>query len=278
MKEIDLVLKGGGAKIPALAGAILALEKNGFIIKRVAGTSAGAIIAALYASGYSGKEIVDIVKEVDMGYLAKDLNFPIVWNWLNDRWGIYKGNRFEKWMKDVLAAKQVKYFKDTNIDLRVFATDLTNQISMRLDGYSQPFIPVAKAVRMSMSIPFVFKPVKHFNSIIVDGGLLRNYPIKTFDNSKRLTIGIRLIGDDYNKSVKINNGKEFAMACVNTMMAAAENEHIEEADWARTIQVNTGGVKAIDFNISKEVKSQLVSAGWVAVDNWVKSSKQIGVK
>src|SRR4051794_11382973 len=106
---VDLVFEGGGVKGIGLAGAFAALEQRGFTPKSVAGTSAGAITAALVAAGYSSKELDEIVLDLpfasfkDESFLDK-LPGGKAASVLKDL-GIYEGKVFQEWIAEKLAAK-----------------------------------------------------------------------------------------------------------------------------------------------------------------------------
>src|SRR5919106_3893368 len=111
----DLVFEGGGVKGIGLAGAFSALRERGVVHKRVAGTSAGAITAALVAAGYDSDDLDQILLDVpfarfkDRGWEDK---IPLVGHPVSvlTQRGIYEGRFFEKWMRDLLEAKGIRTF------------------------------------------------------------------------------------------------------------------------------------------------------------------------
>ncbi|MFT8709395.1 MAG: patatin-like phospholipase family protein, partial [Sporolactobacillus sp.] len=113
---IDIVFSGGGVKGFAFVGAIDQLERAGFQFKRAAGTSAGAIVAALLAAGYTSAEMKELMETMDTSQLI-DSRSPVsfaLFKWLRVyfRMGLYKGDSLEKWLLDVLAGKGVHRFAD----------------------------------------------------------------------------------------------------------------------------------------------------------------------
>ena len=114
-KKVDLVLEGGGVKGIGLVGALAVLEERGFRPQSLAGTSAGAIAAALTAAGYSAAELLGILAELDFNSF-KDEGWedrvPIVGtplSVLKDE-GIYEGGRLLEWMRELLAARGIRTF------------------------------------------------------------------------------------------------------------------------------------------------------------------------
>jgi NTE family protein len=203
---VDLVFEGGGVKGIGLGGAFQAIEEAEFKPKNVAGTSAGAITAALVAAGYSAAELKDVVFNMpvprfkDSGGLSRIPFFGGPINVLEDL-GIYEGKYFHAWIDGLLTAKGITKFGDllnpdaTGLEdrhrLRVIASDLTHRRMLILPtdaehlGIDPDEMLVADAVRMSMSIPIFFEPVeiRHNDDehTIVDGGMLSNFPVWLFD-------------------------------------------------------------------------------------------------
>ncbi|MDP4163688.1 MAG: patatin-like phospholipase family protein, partial [Bacillota bacterium] len=170
--EIDGVFSGGGIKGFALIGALAELEERGFTFKRVAGTSAGSIVAALIAAGYTSEEIFDQLCVLDLTKFldARRMLIPFPFaKWLLVYWrlGLYKGKELENWLEKKLEAKGFKTFSDLPAQaLRVIASDLTNGRLVVLPddldkyGIDPGSFSIARAIRMSCSIPYFFEPVK----------------------------------------------------------------------------------------------------------------------
>ena len=228
MRNADLVLEGGGMKGIALAGAVAELEAHGYRFKRMAGTSAGSIGAALLAAGIRGAEIEKLMLELplldfaDMTLVDRiPLLGPTVSIVRENGW--LEGEVFRNWLADLLAAHGVVTFADVRehdrrshleddrrYRLVVTATDLTRGELVylpwdyrRLYGLDPDTQLVADAVRASISVPFVFEPVvlhpaDGHDVTLVDGGVLSNFPIDVFDRTDGTqprwpTFGVKLI-------------------------------------------------------------------------------------
>jgi NTE family protein len=209
--QADLVFEGGGVKGIGLAGAFKQLYDTGYRPACVAGTSAGAITAALVAAGYTGDELQQIVlHEMDF----KEFEDPTfldhfgvagdIAEFLKSR-GMHSGNYFLGWIQELLAAKgktQFGHLRDPSASaenrtygLQVIASDISSQSMLVLPrdaaqlGLGDPDeLEIAHAVRMSMSIPVFFEPVLQRDGegrehTIVDGGLLSNFPVWLFDSA-----------------------------------------------------------------------------------------------
>lgn len=208
----NLVMEGAGVKGFAYAGALQVLDSMGILknIQRVAGTSVGAIQGALLAVGYTSNEIIELTAHIplkqfnDGGWmLAGGINR------LHKQFGWYKGEKIAQWMEDLIAAKTgngqitfaelhaqsaVKGYKD----LYITGTDLTYQ-TLRIFSYEHyPDMHICDAVRISLSIPLYYRAVLMDDSgriyekpnnrqllhVMVDGGVLSNYPIFLFDSAR----------------------------------------------------------------------------------------------
>lgn len=206
---IDGVFSGGGLKGFALVGAYQVLEEKGYRFNRVAGTSAGAILASFIAAGYTAKEIEKMLDELDASTLLDPrktiLPLPLM-KWLHLYWrlGLYQGKALENWFMEKLALKGVYSFADVpQGSLKLVASDLTNGKMMVLPddlesyGISADSFPIARALRMSCGIPFFFEPVKmkvgSGDTIVVDGGVLSNFPMWLFDNKSGKERGLSLV-------------------------------------------------------------------------------------
>lgn len=294
--KADIICEGGGVKGIALLGAIYYLEEHGYKFERFAGTSVGAIVTSLLAVGYSGKELKDILLNLNLKnfYDKNKLTFlPIVGSTVSlfKNKGIFSGNNIEAYLTDMYKLKGKTKFKDIAINgvspLKIIASDITNKqlliLPDDLNRYSiDPLeFEIAKAVRMSISIPFYFNPVVLKNgaesSFIVDGGLLSNFPIWIFDvkhNPRWPTFGLKLISDKDTKKIPPNKSNLFSFASdiIDTIMSKDDTAFLNNKDSIRTIKIRTYDINAIDFNISKDEYLTLFNSGYDCaksfISNW----------
>ncbi|MDM5223553.1 patatin-like phospholipase family protein [Peribacillus sp. NJ11] len=275
--KVDAVFEGGGVRGIGFVGAIEVLEENGYEWERLAGTSAGSIIATLLASGYSGKEIKGFMVDLDyQKLLGKNWlnNIPVLGNLINIclNLGIYSNDYLEQWINDLLAKKGVHTFADLpSGKLKIIASDISCGRMLVIPddlekyGLSESEFPLARAVRMSTSIPFFFKPVKLTTKgrfkpqYIVDGGILSNYPVWIFDVKgipRWPTFGFRLTKPSIQKGPSpIQGPVSMFKAMFRTMMQAHDLRHVEEQDAVRTIFIPTGNISTTEFSLNeKEIK------------------------
>ena len=192
----NLIFEGGGVKGIAYVGAMQGLEQRQILkdIKRIGGTSAGAINALLFSLGYSIPEQRDILNSTNFKKFMDD-SFGVIRDIrrLAKEFGWYKGDFFSSWIGELIQNKLGKNnatFRDLE-DAGLPALYMTG--TNLSTGYSEIFsvernadMPLATAVRISMSIPLFFAAVHYGenNDVYVDGGCMRNYPIKLFDRER----------------------------------------------------------------------------------------------
>jgi NTE family protein len=225
----DLVLEGGGMKGIALAGAARRLLRAGYRFERIAGTSAGAIVAALLAAGAGEQQLAAAMERLQYARVpdrgAPRLPLLGEATGLLHRRGAYAGRYIRAFVAEELAALGVRTFADLRradphddparerfqrYGLVVMATDVTRGRLLRLPwdyellGLDPDSQLVADAVRASISIPLYFEPVVVRDggdgdpTTLVDGGVLSNYPIEIFDRTDAVaprwpTLGVKVV-------------------------------------------------------------------------------------
>ena len=311
-KNVDLVFEGGGVKGIGLIGAYSVLEEHGYRPQNLAGTSAGAIVATLAAAGYTAAELRGLLLELDFGGLrdrAWEDKVPLVGvplSILKDR-GVYEGEALLAWLGERLAAKGVRTFRDLvhpdfagderyRYRVQVVASDLTARRLLVLprDARRLGIVPddldVALAVRMSSSVPFFFEPVRVPNRrtgrehLIVDGGVLSNFPVWLFDVDGEPpwpTFGLLLVEPEPRTSLgerlprrepgeqRIGGVVDYAKSLIMTMLEAHDRLYVEKADFARTIPIETLGVRTTEFGLARRRALALYESGRRAAEQFL---------
>lgn len=192
-KKVGLVLSGGGAKGFAHIGALKVIDSLGIKVDYIAGTSMGAIIGSLYASGYSGKQLDSIFRTIDFDYLIND-NFSrnsksLIERNNSERYalslpfdnfkvklpsGLSRGqNVYNTLYKLLLPVKDINDFSKLPTPFFCVATNIeTGEVKFLERGN------LAQAVAASGAFPSLFKPVEIDDNIYIDGGVTNNYPIE----------------------------------------------------------------------------------------------------
>ncbi|NLP46958.1 MAG: patatin-like phospholipase family protein [Epulopiscium sp.] len=241
--KIGLALSGGGIRGMAHIGALKALEESAIIPDYIAGTSIGAIIAGLYAYGYSAQELEELVftyihNIIDINYMGiirslfrlKDLK-------TRGLSGLIKGERLEFLLKTLT---NNCWISDTKIPIVIPAVGVHNGItyyflSQKLYFIGQKYkksiqnIKLYKAMRASMAFPVVFSPKKifwnHQEIWLMDGGITDNLPIVTLKElGAQKIIGIHL---GYNGRIRpeVDSFIEIGEQALSIMMYYREKEH-----------------------------------------------------
>ncbi|GAA4037410.1 hypothetical protein GCM10022409_23010 [Hymenobacter glaciei] len=316
----NLVMEGGGIRGIAYGGALLELEQRGVLagLTRVGGTSAGAIQAALLAVGYSAQEIIDVVNATPVQRL-NDGRFIFFGGThrLITQYGWYRGDEFSTYLGE-LVARKTKNAHLTLAELHTLAqkeparyrdlyttgTNLTQQRVQVFSYETTPTMRVADAVRISMSIPLYFRAVllDAENKVIkgdpapgqpvqvlVDGGLMANYPVDLFDFPRYLPAGPAAAPDAHGRvfnpetlGLRLDRAEQipldgtpaarrqlapYDITDFNTYMGALytvalENLNpVQPGDWRRTISIDFLNFSPKIKRISDVQKKQLMDSG-----------------
>ena len=324
----NLVMEGGGIRGIAYGGALQELEQRGVLagIERVGGTSAGAIQAALLAVGYSASEIVEVVNATPVQRL-NDGRFIFFGGThrLVKQYGWYRGDEFATYLGELVARKTqrphltlgelhalAQQHPGHYRDLYTTGTNLTTQRTQVFSYETNPTMRVADAVRISMSIPLYFRAVlldAQGNvitglpapgqpvQVLVDGGLLANYPIDLFDQPRYLpagpaaaanargrvynpqTLGLRLDRAEQIAYDTTATGRQqlapYAVTNFSSYVGALYTVALENlnpmqpADWQRTISINFLGFSPKIKRISSAQKQQLMASGRQGVQTFL---------
>jgi NTE family protein len=159
--KIGLALGGGAARGFAHIGVIQVLEEAGIKPDLVVGTSAGSLVAALYASGRSGAELASLAQSMDEGAIT-DWSFP--------GRGLIRGEALARYVREQTGQRSIEQMR---LPLGVVATDLDSGAPMLFRRGD-----TGTAVRASSAVPAVFQPVKVGDREYVDGGLVSPVPVR----------------------------------------------------------------------------------------------------
>jgi NTE family protein len=181
MKKVGIALGGGGARGICHIEFLKVLDELGVKPSIVSGTSIGAIIGAMYASGLSGLDIEKIVHEIDYKVFLKLLDFSIL-----SRASLIKGKGVENFLNEHIPADT---FEELKIPLKVVATDFWREEDVVFE--TGELIP---AIRGSLSIPAVFEPIIYQQRVLIDGGTSNNLPFDIIRDDCDILIAIDVSG------------------------------------------------------------------------------------
>ncbi|PKV67024.1 patatin-like phospholipase family protein [Pontibacter ramchanderi] len=302
----NLAFEGAGIRGIAYAGVIDELERQGKLqgIEKVGGTSAGAMTAMMLSLGYSAEEIADIISSTQFRKF-NDGRFMFIGGFarMNSVYGWYRGDRFTDWTGKLIEAKTGNpdiTFQELSAqgykELYITATSLNRQKLLVFSKENYPNMKVKDAVRISISIPLYFKAVFIDSEgavykkptagqqldVVVDGGIIGNFPITLFDTfetdstgkSHRVpdpgTVGVRIDSDLQIENdattrelvpLEIRSLNDYVAALYTLVLENLNRHELTEADWARTISVSSVGMSPRIRKMSKEEKNSLVQSG-----------------
>ncbi|HVR44443.1 MAG TPA: patatin-like phospholipase family protein [Thermoanaerobaculia bacterium] len=284
----NLVFEGGGVKGTAYAGALRVLGERGLLepVRRVGGTSAGSITALLVALGYTPEEVVRIVLAIDYGKF-RDGRFLADLRRLFDRYGWYEGDYAECLFRCLverrLGAKDATFadlherartdpaFKD----LYVVATNLDVEDWVVFSHEDERYrdVPLAAAVRASMSIPFYFAAPKIGGDTFVDGGVLNNYPIGLFSPGgppTASTLGFFL--GSLHKGREITGLEVFTEEVFGSLVAVQVDQVCRSPEVIRrTVFIDPLGIRTTDFSLTQAQKCALIRSGAAGMESYFRS-------
>ena len=282
-KVITGVFEGGGVRGIGLVGAACVFLEKGYRFDSVAGNSAGSIAAALVAGGYDAAGLKDIMMCLDYSrFMDKDwrdrLPFGMAYSLLAEE-GIYEGKYLRDFVQEKLAnaPHPIGTFRDVKEEdgsyrLQMIAADISRARLLVLPqdiadyGIDPDDLEVADAVRMSISIPYFFEPVRLMHndgteSFIVDGGIVCNFPAWIYDDDIEKgnpPVGFCLVDDGETRP--IHGVISMFAAIVETMLEARDKRYIAD-EHLSTVRIPTLGVQTCDFNLSKKRQEELYLAG-----------------
>jgi len=237
--KIGLTLSGGGAKGLAHIGILKAIDSAGLKIDYLTGTSMGSIIGSLYAVGYSADTIEKIARTIDWDVILSnqsslrniimeekseygkyDLELPWVNHWFRLSTGVLEAQ--ELWLKFselLFPVYNIKDFSKFQIPFKCIATDISTGEAVVLDSGE-----IVSAVRSSMAIPSLFTAVPYGGRKLVDGGIVRNFPVRD----------VKEMGADIVIGSNVANGLLSADKVTNALQVLLQVAFFREAEDTKT--------------------------------------------
>ena len=299
----DGLFEGGGVLGLAFLGAARCCDEVGIRWKGLAGTSAGAITAALLAAVANNGDLERLFASLDFqSFIGKKMSRLIIdFNPSDDlehpllmlirlvtagQLGEYSSEPFRDWLAAALKSCGVTSFADIGKSdperkLKVVISDISRgQMRLLPDSLSdaeKTGFSVAEAVRLSMSIPLFFAPGQLGSDVIVDGGILSNYPVWIYDEQdlnavpRWPTFGFRLFDSREDKPISIHSAPDILKAMFQTMMHAHDKHNLATTKITRTINVDitNSGVTVTQFSLSNDQKDDLYRRGYQCTKDYL---------
>lgn len=253
MKKLGLALGGGGAKGLAHIPMLEVLDELGLRPHRIAGTSIGAVVGALYASGLSGTRIREgarkmVVSRRDTLREALRKKEALKWFGFLDlefgRRGLLKGDKFIEFLYGKMGART---FEELKIPLCVVATDFNTAEQVLLDSGSLP-----DAIKASMGLPGVFTPVTRAGRVLIDGGGVNPVPWDVLDDCD-FVVAVDVMGDLDPAGPPVPNLFRAVLGTFDIMQKSIIAEKLRRAPPDLYIRPAIRGVDILDFYRAEDV-------------------------
>ena len=285
--KIGLVLSGGGAKGFAHIGTLKEIDKAGIQLDYIGGTSMGAIIGGLYAAGYSGEQLEQIVNETDFMSLLRDIlprssetffekefgentaiTLPVLNNAIGLPKAVSKGQNVLNFLLELLESVEgIKDFSKLPIPFFCVATDVENGGPVLLEEGSLPL-----ALRASSSFPTLLNPVDLDGKLLVDGGIANNFPISVMKSKGiDIVIGVDVEGKLYQKE-KLKSVVSIMNQIVNYKMYGVTAKEKEKVDVY--VHPSVYDYNVVDF----DKKDEILKKGIDEAANFTQIFKEIAAK
>jgi NTE family protein len=188
----NLILSGGAFKAAAFIGCLSYLEETDKLkdIRNVISSSAGAIIGFLFCAGLTMKQVTQFMKKGMHAYLEKEIEIDEILD-VFDSLGIDDGKIFSDLASEILMTKFktkditfIEFAKATGKNLVILGSNISLAKTEYFSVNDTPNMSVVKALRISISIPFVMKPVIMNDMLYIDASLFNNFPIEYFEDKR----------------------------------------------------------------------------------------------
>ena len=185
LSEVNLVLSGGAAKGIAHIGVLKAIEDLGVKIKRISGSSAGALVSVFYSYGYSPDDMLKLVKEI---------NWFKVFKFKPPKYGLIGWEKAHEIMEELVPVYKIEELK---IPVHICCVDLFSGKPIYFnEGELYPIL------FGSCSLPGIFEPIFYKNFLLVDGGIMNNLPVEPFENLNEPVVCVDVLPISQEREIK----------------------------------------------------------------------------
>ncbi len=266
-KRISVAFSGSGFLAPAEAGFAVGLMQNNCRIVEVAGTSGGSIVATAVACGFSANDLTNMVFAGFPKGIAKLSLFTAMHSLMQDSFWLNSGDILQEYLFKRFGNKT---FSDLQIPLTIMATNLTDKATLEFSKTATPNIKIAFACRCSSSVPYVYKPMKYNEKLVVDGGVYNNIPTQKLKAVATKKVGIRILdGGNYKLSSVFDMSKQL----ISSLLDANEDNLVAwaKATGASIKEVNCNPYNFLDAEMTQEQLHDLFNRGKQAALDLLKS-------
>ena len=258
----NLILSSGGIHGYCYLGSFKYLIENDLLnnIENILGTSAGSIFGLLYILGFSLFEIEELLTNI-LPTQWLDINYTSILKFFED-YGIEEGEKMIKIIKIITNRKLGKpelTFKElyeySKINFIISAVNVNQQKQIYFSHENYPDMPIYQALRMSTSIPILFKPYKFENELYVDGGIIDPCSVNYFKNPKE-TLVLMISGRKYEEL------KSFRDFIICLYCCPIEKVREDSYDKPNIIIFNIKDIKSLNFEITDENIKTIIQQGY----------------
>jgi len=274
----NLCIGGGGIKVISFLGVLKYLKNNNFLphknFKKLIGVSAGAILCFLLNIGYSVKEMEEFALTFNFSKLLPESNTENLLFY----YGLGTSNKLKKvlilLLKNKLQIEKISFtelFKKTKIKLQIGITNLNTNKFELWDYQSKPDINIIEAVTISCNLPFVFRPIKFNKELLIDGGILNNFPMNYLsDKELNSTIGMCCTN---NNNQTFDNIFEY-ISKIFTMVTSNKDkirlEHFKNK--TDIIEINSID-NTLDFQLTSDIIKNRIKLGYEQTKKFFSNKK-----
>jgi len=291
-KEYNILINsGGGTKAVAYVGVFKKLEEliderkvleqmedfkeseceiPKININTICAVSAGSIFSLIYLIGFNYIEMLEEILKKNFEQLKniRIMNFAT-------KYGLDSGESFINWLKELMKRKDFDpeiTFKDfyikTNVDFQIMATNLNKYRYKKFNYIDTPDVKVLDAIRMSISIPFVFTTNEYEGDLHCDGGLIDNYPISLFKDNLNKVLGFKLVNhgelESHNVDHPIDDIENFIYHVLTCYVVQKEKHTSRNEEFKNcTVYIHTENItQSVNFGLTPQEKHKLIDIGY----------------
>ena len=247
-------------------------------IKTVCAVSVGTIFSLIYLIGFNYIEMLEEVLKKNFEQLKniRIMNFAT-------KFGLDSGDNFINWLKELMKRKdfdpEIKlkdFYEKTKVDFQIMATNLNKYCYKKFNYIDTPNVKVLDAIRMSISIPFVFTANEYENDIYVDGGLIDNYPINQFKDSLDKVLGFKLVNygelESHDIDHPIDDIESFIYHILTCYVVQKEKHTSRTEEFKNcTVYIHTENItQSVNFGLTPQEKHKLIEIGYNITNDFFK--------
>ena len=273
VKYTHLIIGGGGIKGIAFIGALEIIDKYSSLdkIESFIGSSIGGLITFLLSIDYKPKELYDIFLNINLNKY-RNIRFSEIFK----NYGIDNCEQIMKLLYIIAKQKNIEsqitfreLYEKTNKTLILTGSDILNNKTEYYNYYDTPDMNIFEALRITISYPIIYNPIKKENKLIVDGALLNPYPIRYFETVEK-KIGL-MISSNYSGE-SINTFEDYIFSIIRSLVY--NYEHFHSKDYQNsTITIDISEIYSMNFDLTKEDKIFMYQKGIDAAKLFFKDMK-----